>query len=345
MAGDASPARNQRLGDLRVRYSQWADDVEANDAADDAAEAADSQRGPIPQMGDRDTMREWIHRRLRDRAADDDDAQMNVTDPDSGLLPRSGGGWVQGYNAQAAAVEGGIVIAAEVTANPADSTMLAPMLSRVEEAAMAATGEQPAVVVADAGYWSTEVIESINNDPDRPDVLVATGRRLPDQPPPPLPEPDLADYHCQLAAHNAVVAAAQQRRAEVIARVAAGELLIREGAALLGLSIPLVGDLKLAYQAGGVDALRTPRIPGKPRRPPSPTRAARQRHHLETRLARPTARSLYRQRQTIIEPVFGDIRTNRRTSRLLRRGIDMARTEWHWLLTGHNLTILHTRTS
>ena len=27
------------------------------------------------------------------------------------------------------------------------------------------------------------------------------------------------------------------------------------------------------------------------------------------------------------------------------RGIDKARTEWHWLLTGHNLTILHARTS
>ncbi len=40
---------------------------------------------------------------------------MNVTDPDSALLPRSGGGWVQGYNAQAAAVAGGIVVAADVT--------------------------------------------------------------------------------------------------------------------------------------------------------------------------------------------------------------------------------------
>ena len=344
MAGDASPSRNQRLGDLRARYAGWADDVEANDAGDDAAEAADPQ-APIPEMGDREAMRQWIRRRLGDRAADDDDAQMNVTDPDSGLLPRSGGGWVQGYNAQAVAVEGGIVIAAEVTANPADATMLAPMLQRVEQAARAATGAQPAVMLADAGYWNSELIESINNDSDRPDVLVATGRRLPDQPPAPLPEPDLAGYHQALAAHHAAVAAEQQRRATVIARVAAGELLIREGADILGLSVPLVGDLKLAYQAGGVEAMRTPRLPGRPPRPPSPTRAARLRHHLETRLARPTARSLYRQRQAIIEPVFGDIKTNRRTSRFLRRGIDNTRTEWHWLLAGHNLTILHTRTS
>jgi transposase len=345
LAGDASPSRNRRLGDLRVRYRQWVDDVEANDAADDAAEAAEPQRGPIPEMGDADSMRAWIRRRLAERADDDDDRQMNVTDPDSGLLPRSGGGWVQGYNAQAAAVEGGIVLAADVTANPADSTMLEPMMRRIEDAALAATGEQPAVVVADAGYWHTDGIESINDDPARPDVLVPAGRRLPEQAPAPLPEPDLAAHHAALTAHSAGVEAEQQRRVKVIKRVAAGELLLREAADELGLSVPLVGELKLAYQAGGVAAMRTPRVPGRPPPPRPPTRAARQRHHMETRLSRPAGRSLYRQRQAIIEPVFGDIKTNRRITRFLRRGADNIRTEWHWLLTGHNLTILQLRTT
>jgi hypothetical protein len=344
MAGDASPSRNRPLSELRADYAQWSDDVEANDAADDAAEAADPDRGPIPEMADHDTMRQWIRRHLADRADDDEDRLMNVTDPDSGLLPRSGGGWTQGYNAQAAAVEGGIVIAGEVTANPSDSTMLAPMTAAIEAAAAAATGRLPAVVLADAGYWHAEVIEAINNNPDRPDVLVATGRRLLKDKPAPLPEPDLDTYHQALAEHGAAVAAEQDRRVPVIARVANGELLIREAADLLGLSIPLVGDLKLAYQRGGPAAMRTPRVPGRPKRPPTPTRAARQRHQLDTRLARPTGRSLYRQRQTIIEPVFGDIKTNRRITRFLRRGIDNVRTEWHWILTGHNLTIIHNHT-
>ena len=343
IASDASLSRNRRVGDLRARYAAWADDVEANDAADDAAEAVDTSPGPVPDMADRERMRGWIRRRLAERAGDDDDQQINLTDPDSGLLPRSGGGWVQGYNAQAAAVEGGIVIAAEVTANPADSTMLAPMVQRVEDASIAAAGQRPTVVVADAGYWHTVVIDTINDDPDRPDVLVATGRHLPDQLPEPLPEPDLHSYHRAVAEHDAAVAAEQQRRAAVIARVAAGELLIREGAALLGLSVPLVGNLKLAYQAGGIEAMRTPRLAGRPKRPKPPTRAARLRHAIDSRLTRPAGRSLYRQRQAIIEPVFGDIKTNRRTTRLLRRGIDNARTEWHWLLTGHNLTIIHAK--
>ena len=66
---------------------------------------------------------------------------------------------------------------------------------------------------------------------------------------------------------------------------------------------------------------------------------------METRLAKPSGRSLYRQRQAIIEPVFGDIKTNRRITRFLRRGHDAVRAEWHWILTGHNLTILHRRTT
>ena len=41
--------------------------------------------------------------------------------------------------------------------------------------------------------------------------------------------------------------------------------------------------------------------------------------------------------------MFGDIKTNRRITRFLRRGHAAVRAEWHWMLTGHNLTIIHRR--
>ena len=50
LPGDASPSRNRTLGDLRGQFAGWADDVEANDAAEDAAEAADPDGGPIEEM-------------------------------------------------------------------------------------------------------------------------------------------------------------------------------------------------------------------------------------------------------------------------------------------------------
>lgn len=349
MPGDASPSRTRTLGQLRERFAGWADDLEANDAAEDTPDDPDSS--PIPEMFERDTMRRWIQERLRERADRPDDAKMNVTDPDTALLPRSGGGWVQGYNAQAAATAGGIVVAADVCATPADSTMLVPMVTRIGDAVEAATGEHVGVVVADAGYWTTRGITTIEADDDLPDVLVATGQRLPEQPPAPLPEPDVA-----VAAHNAAAAAiehdyATQRahRIAVIARVVNGELRGCDAAELLGISQIHVSAIKQAWiRGGGQDAVPGPTSLARARRrrptPRAPSVATLTRNAMDTRLSRPAGRSLYRQRQAIIEPVFGDIKTNRRITRFLRRGHDLVRAEWHWILTGHNLTILHQRT-
>jgi transposase len=349
MASNASKSQNRKLGDLRAWFGDWADTVEANDAAEEHAHAEAQERGegPIPEMSDHDAMRTWIRQRLADRASDPDGQRMNVTDPDSALMPRKGGGWLQGYNAQAAAVQGGIVVCADVSANPADGVMLEPMVSRISSAITAACGQGAGVVVADAGYWDTETIEEIDNDSDQPDVLVATGRHLPRTAPDPLPEPDLAAHRSALADHQAALDTEHARRIPVIARVIDGELLLREAADLLAMSIPRVSELKRAWHKGpGPDAIRPQRLPRQPRpRPPTnPTRPARARHAMDTRLASPAGRSLYRQRQATIEPVFGDIKTNRRITRFSRRGIHNIRAEWHWILTGHNLTILHKHT-
>jgi transposase len=342
MAANASKSRNEPLGDLRSRYEQWADTVADNDQAEAESEARGP--GPGPDLSDRAAMREWIEARLRDRASDPDQARMNVTDPDSALLPRSGGGWVQGYNAQAAAVAGGIVVAADVVTNPNDSLVLVPMIEQIDTAIMAATGERTGVVVADAGYWNTATINQIDADDDLPDVLVATGRQTPRAAPAPLSEPDLAGYAAAEASYDRAVAAEQARRIPVIEQVARGHLLLREAATQLDLSVPRVFELKKAWLGGGGAAGLPPPLPGgvrPPKRPPAPTVTARARHAMDTRLASPAGRSFYRQRQAIIEPVFGDLKTNRRTTRFWRRGLANVRAEWHWILTGHNLTILY----
>src|SRR5690606_5646443 len=252
-------------------------DVAAGDEpADPAPGSAREGAGPD------EPNRVWIQQRLADRAGEPDDRKMNTVDPDPALMPRSGGGWVQGYNAQAAAVEGGIVVAADVTANPADTTVLDLMISRIDQALAAATGAHTGVVVADAGYWHTDLAADIDNDPARADLpvatrrrtpkeppdplvdpyppihaaplahdqvparadlLVATGRRTPKDPPDPLVEPDPAVHAAALAAHQDLLDAEHDRRLAVIAKVAAGELLIREGAQALGLSVPRVGEL------------------------------------------------------------------------------------------------------
>jgi transposase len=352
MAANASKARNDTIGDLRRRYAEWSDTVADNDRAEAEAEAdaeaSGKSSGPVAEMADRASMREWISQRLAEREDDPDDARINVTDPDSGLLPRSGGGWVQGYNAQAAAVAGGIVVAADVVGYPNDSVALVPMMDRIEAGVEAATGEMVGVVVADAGYWNTARIDEIEADPDRADVLIATGRTNPTEPPDALPEPDLVSHQADLDRYDEAVAAEQARRIPVIDRVVNEGLRHDQAAAELGISIPHVSTLKRAWErGGGPEGLPPPKPNGRhrPKEPKRPTPAARARHDMDTRLASPAGKSFYRQRQAIIEPVFGDLKTNRRINRLWRRGINNARAEWFWILTGHNLTILHQNTT
>jgi hypothetical protein len=58
-------------------------------------------------------------------------------------------------------------------------------------------------------------------------------------------------------------------------------------------------------------------------------------------LRTPTGEALYRRRQWMIEPVFADIKVNRRAGRFRRRGLGAVRSEWRLLTATHNLLKLH----
>jgi transposase len=83
-------------------------------------------------------------------------AQRNFTDPSSHILKGSGG-WMQGYNAQAA-VDGDhqVIVAIGVSNQPSDAVHLLPMLERIQ----ASTGRVPEALIADAGYCSTANLEA-----------------------------------------------------------------------------------------------------------------------------------------------------------------------------------------
>jgi transposase len=58
-------------------------------------------------------------------------------------------------------------------------------------------------------------------------------------------------------------------------------------------------------------------------------------------LRTPTGEALYRRRRWMIEPVFADIKFNRRAGRFRRRGLGAVRSEWRLITAGHNLLKLH----
>jgi transposase len=96
----------------------------------------------------------------------------NTTDPESRVM-KTQLGWVQGYNAQAAVNEHGVVIAAELTQEVNDSLQCKPLMAAIQ-ANLTAIGVDRTVdlLLFDAGYISTQ-----NLTAPGPERLIATGNK------------------------------------------------------------------------------------------------------------------------------------------------------------------------
>jgi transposase len=94
---------------------------------------------------------------------------VNVTDPDSRIM-KTPGGWVQGYNAQAAVNDQGVVLAGTVVNDHTDLGQCQPMTKLTEQQVAAAGIVDPiGTMLFDAGYWSID-----NATAPGPDRLIAT---------------------------------------------------------------------------------------------------------------------------------------------------------------------------
>jgi transposase len=89
---------------------------------------------------------------------------INTTDPDSRRIVRAGKAAVQGYNAQAVATVGQIILAADLTQRANDSGQLEPMIGAVlTELEQAGIEQRPETVLADGGYWNTAQIAALGH--------------------------------------------------------------------------------------------------------------------------------------------------------------------------------------
>ena len=183
----APPAGVDRLAEAEEALAQEEArrDQRVRDRAErDAANAAAGRKttGPKPTF-DRRSLRRARQRAERARAeaeagAEDAGAtaqtppppdRVNTTDPQSRIM-KTPGGWVQGYNAQAAVNDLGLVLASDVTTEANDSAQCQPMMIRTQ-ARVAAAGITAAIglMLFDAGYWS-----AANAQLPGPDRLIAT---------------------------------------------------------------------------------------------------------------------------------------------------------------------------
>jgi transposase len=97
--------------------------------------------------------------------------QVNTTDPDARIM-KTQGGWLQGYNAQAAVNEQGIVLCATVTKDHNDTGQCLPMMAAIRANLDAAGIIEPiGTMLFDAGYLTEENLLA-----EGPDRLIATAK-------------------------------------------------------------------------------------------------------------------------------------------------------------------------
>jgi transposase len=326
----ASSSANEAADVLAREFDAWAKKVKENDEREDTDEADRDGSGPIEEVADPARRRDWIRERLDEaaRAGGDSRHRVNRTDPDSRLLPIRGGGFVQGYNAQAVAVPSGVVVAADIALNSNDSVVLVDMAQQ-SCANLAVVGlATPQWLLGDAGYWSSAGVSEVDDDPDLPTCLIPPDRRLPDAAPEPLmvvngdPEED-AEHH---------------RRVGVFERRAKGEINGNDVACELGISQQQCSSLWKAFQEHGPGALRRKKRPNGGGHRPTPPRAQTVAlHAMRTRLANEDMKRRYKQRAATIEPVFAQIKHNRGIRAFRRVTKEKARVDWKIHLTVHNL--------
>ena len=182
--------------------------------------------------------------------------KINTTDLDSRNV-KTQGGWVQGYNVQAAVNQHQIVLAAEVSIASSDFGLLEPMVTATQrELAAVGVSDRPAVVIADAGYWHQAQMERVID---------------------------------------------------------------------LGIPVLVPPDAGNRKQGTGTRPGWTGGLYAFMRRT----------------LSSDYGHALYRHRKITVEPLFGDLKFNRRFDRFLRRGRSAARSEWRLMMATGNLRKLH----
>jgi transposase/transcriptional regulator with XRE-family HTH domain len=116
------------------------------------------------------------------------------------------------------------------------------------------------------------------------------------------------------------IAESEQHRAQIIDQVQAGELTKPEAAEKLGVSVARVNQILRRRRAGDPDQLTAASL---------------------AKIDSPRGRRTYARRAGTIEPVFAQIKHNRKIRTVSRRGLTAADSEWKLICATHNLLKLH----
>jgi transposase len=153
----------------------------------------------------------------------------------------------------------------------------------------------------------------------------------------------VTDGHQVVVAAEVLTEANDSRALAPMVGLATGELERAGSAERPGVVLADAGY----WSAGQIDRVRegptVPLVPpdGHARGAPGPDPGGGPPGFMRRALRSPAGAALYRRRQWMVEPVFADIKANRRAGRFRRRGLAAVRSEWRLLTATHNLLKLH----
>ena len=285
---------------------------------------------PLPprlpeRLADAKVLEEQVKDALARVQAEDGPRHTNLTDSDAGLLKSRGGGFIAGYNAQAMASPlneavagrtGMLITAAAVTNSPDDH----PQLGHMVEQAQGLKGKATELTLADAGYHSGTNLESMEALGQK--ILMPEAgdraRRSPYHKDAFIYDSATDSYRCP-EGQTLHFKGEKNRRNRPLARVyGAGPAVCRV--------CPAFGVCTKDRRKG-----RQLEI--------GPVDEALRRHRAV--MAREESKKAYRQRQQLIEPVFGIMKEQQGARRFLLRGAEKVLSEWTLLATAFNLRTLY----
>jgi transposase len=366
IAADASSKRNRTAEAIdkevdAIRAREILHEAEAADKADDEQLGLDVIGHEVPEaLRTRKGRAEWLEarkqkllddeaarkadheQRLREheeaKARGSDEAppraphpprggqpKVNLTDPDSKTM-KTVGGYLQGYNAQAAVNENQVIVAAKVTNAAADVHELKPMIEAAKANLAEAGAAGITTVVADAGYYSDHnaglslgpdllICPTARNEEDLEQARVAEAARAVAE----------AAYRAALGAAEALA----DRRQEVFDLVGRKQIDMAAAAAELGISSCYAYALYRRYRTLGRDGLMPKKLPPKPR--------GGAKGRMLEKFATEEGKATYALRAQTAEPVFGQIKEARGVRRFMRRGLQACNSEWMLIAAVHNL--------
>jgi len=271
-------------------------------------------------------LRERVQAALEQVTAEDELRHVNLTDEDARLI-KSPHGYIAGYNAQAmvspldpeAAGRSGLFItAADLTNAPDDHGQLLPMVQQAEEN----TGSRAELTLADGGYHSGETLEACA-EAECTVVMPETGRRASGESDPYHKDwfvyDEQADTYTCPQEQMLHFAGERRRKGQ------AGIRIYRASRAACRVC-PAFGVCTKDWRHGRVLEA-------------TPHDSALRRHRLW--MASEEAKTAYRQRKQLPEPVFGILKERQGARRFLLRGLKNVQAEWMLLATAFNLQTLY----